>query len=131
VLAEQQQIAPHFPARPGPLLDPLRRAAVARLGLLVPQCQQLRGPGDQLGRAVAPEFRGGRRGAVLAIAAGVPAPYGQLRAPAPLHLAEEFLGPRRHETRVGEPTGELLHVRDHALVQEAVVAVAPDSRTTS
>src|SRR5439155_23693262 len=110
VLAEQQQIAPHPPARRGSLLDPVGRPAVARLGLLVPQREQLRGPGDQLGRAVAPELRRGGRGAVLAITPGVAAPYGQLRAPAPLHLAEEVLRSRRHETRVGEPTGKLLDV---------------------
>src|SRR5207249_6608982 len=80
-------------------------------------------------RAVAPELRRGGRGAVLAITPGVAAPYGQLRAPAPLHLAEEVLRSRRHETRVGEPTGKLLDVRDHLLVQEAVVTRrAPQQR---
>src|SRR2546430_17556815 len=48
VLAEQQQIPPHSPARRGPLLDAYGRAATRRLGLLVPQREQLSGPGREL-----------------------------------------------------------------------------------
>src|SRR5207244_214140 len=102
VLAEQQQIPPHSPARRGPLLDAFGRAATRRLGLLVPQREQLRGPGRELRGAVAPELRRGGRRAVLAIAPGVATPNWQLRAPAPLHLAEEVLRSRRHETGIGE-----------------------------
>src|SRR5205807_2256900 len=78
--------------------------------------------GRELRGAVAPELRRGGRRAVLAIAPGVATPNWQLRAPAPLHLAEEVLRSRRHETGIGEATGELLDVRNHALVQEGVVA---------
>src|SRR5207249_2919221 len=65
VLAEQQQIPPHSPARRGPLLDAFGRAATRRLGLLVPQREQLRGPGRELRGAVAPALRRGGRRAVL------------------------------------------------------------------
>src|SRR2546422_7687981 len=68
VLAEQQQIPPHSPARRGPLLDAFGRAATRRLVLLVPQREQLRGPGRELRGAVAPELRRGGRRTVLAIA---------------------------------------------------------------
>src|SRR5204862_69832 len=101
VLTEQEQIAPHFPARRGPLLDPLSRAAARRLGLLVPQGEQVRSPGDQLGRAITPELRRRRCGAVLAIAPGVAAPHRQLRAPAPLDVAEEVLRARGDEPGIG------------------------------
>ncbi len=122
MLAEQQQIAPHPSARRSPLLDAFGRAAARRLGLLVPQREQLSGPGRELGCAVAPELRRGGRRTVLAIAPGVAAPNRKLRAPAPLHLAEEVLRSRRHETGIGEATGKLFDVRNHALVQEGVVA---------
>src|SRR5207249_6723797 len=60
-----RSIPPHSPARRGPLLDAFGRAATRRLGLLVPQREQLRGPGRELRGAVAPELRRGGRRAVL------------------------------------------------------------------
>src|SRR5439155_1430667 len=131
VLAEQQQIPPHSPARRGPLLDAFGRAATRRLGLLVPQREQLRGPGRELRGAVAPEFRRGGRRTVLAIAPGVATPNRQLRSPAPLHLAEEVLRSRRHETGIGEATENSSTFATTRSSRRALSPVAPHSSATS
>src|SRR5207248_9553730 len=103
-----------------PALDPLGGAARRGLGSLVPQRQQIRRPGGELGGAIAGQLSGGGGRAILAVTAGIPTAHRQLRTVAALHLTEEILRARRQQPGIRVALIELRDVRDHALVHEPV-----------